>query len=74
MRLIVGYVATRDREEAAEEAAAVEEETECSVARRRSGKGGKLRLVRPLVTLMWRRCGKRVIYLLFILILSRVLF
>lgn len=39
VRLIVGYVATRDREEAA----AVEEETECSVARRRAGKRGRRR-------------------------------
>lgn len=70
MRLIVGYVATRDQEE---EAAAAEE-TDCNVAKRREGEGGQLRLVRPLVTLMWRRCGKRVIYLLFILILSRIFY
>lgn len=71
VRLIVGYVATRDQEE---EEAAAEEETDCNVAKRRAGEGGKLRLVRPLVTLMWRRCGKRVIYLLFILILSRIFY
>lgn len=74
VRLIVGYVATGEAEEVEEEKEEAEEEaeqeTECNV---RDGRGRQLRLARPLVTLMWRRCGKRVIYLLFILILSGIL-
>lgn len=68
VRLIVGYVATRDQEE---EAAAEEEETDCNVARGGGAASPSQTAGHFDVAL---RCGKRVIYLLFILILSRIFY